>query len=303
MVGRVSTYNVHQSLLRDTARTQTTLFDIQGQLSSGLKSSNFAGLGGKVEQFADLESRLSRGQAYLDGTNVLSGRLDIVDSALGAIIETATDLRNLISLRRNASVGDSLAFQTQLTGKWQELVSQINVNSEGRYLFSGAATNLPAVDGDNLPVLQVDGTPDLGYYRGSSDDLTLRIDDNVNITYNVRADDPAFQKIFAGIATANKFSTQAGESQELQDAYDLISEGIDGLIGIRAEVNANKVTVISTTDRLQSQQLYWKGLKEEIGNADIVSLSTEVAINQGILQASFQAFARISNLKLSDFLR
>ena len=52
-----------------------------------------------------------------------------------------------------------------------------------------------------------------------------------------------------------------------------------------------------------SFKLYFLGVKEEIGNADLVSVSTQVAINQGILQASFQAFAKINSLKLADFLR
>ncbi len=303
MVGRISSYNVHQSLLRDSTRTQTSLYDLQGQLSSGLKSNKFSGLGSGVEQFADLESRMSRGQTYIDGGSVVSGRLDVTDNALSAIIDTATDIKNLITLRRNSAVGDSVAFQTQLEGKWKELVSEMNASSEGRYLFSGTATNTPAVEGDTFPVLQEDGVPDAGYYHGSSDDVSMRIDDNVSITYNVRANDPAFQKIFAGIAMAGKFGATSGESPEMQQAYDLIAQGVDGVIGARAVVNANKVTVQNTSDRQQSQLLYWKGIKEGISNTDIVAVSTEVAVNQGILQASYQAFARISNLKLSDFLR
>lgn len=303
MVGRISSYNVHQSLLRDTTRTQTNLFDLQGQLSSGIKSSTFSGLGSGVEQFADLESRMSRSNTYVDGASVVSARLDTTDKALDSIINTATDIKNLITLRRNSAVGDSVAFQTQLEGKWKELVSEMNASAEGRYLFSGTATNTPAVEGDTFPLLQEDGVPDQGYYHGSNEDVSMRIDDNVSIIYNVRGNDPAFQKIFAGVAMAGKFGTKSGESAEMQQAYDLIAQGVDGVIGVRAVVNANKVTVQNTSDRQQSQLLYWKGLKEGISNTDIVAVSTEVAVNQGILQASFQAFARISNLKLSDFLR
>lgn len=302
-IGKLSTYNIHQSLLRDTTRSQLTLFDLQGQLSSGLKSSTFAGLGGDVEKFADLEARISRSQTFIDGSKIIEGRLDSADSVLNSLIETGTDIKNLIALRRNSAIGDSVAFDTQLVGKWQAVVSQMNATLEGRYIFSGTATDTPAVDADNFPELQVDGTPDKGYYKGSSDDITVRIEDNINMTYNVRGDDPAFQKIFAGLAMARKFGAQAGESQQMQQAYDMIAEGVEGLISMRAVVNANKVAVMENSERLQSQQLYWKGLKEEISNTDIVAVSTQVALNQGILQASFQAFARISSLKLSDFLR
>lgn len=302
-INRVSSYNIHQTLIRDAARSQGQLFDLQGQISSGLKSQVFSGLGNSVEQFADLENRLARSQTYLDGSRIVEGRLDVADNALSAIIDTATDIKNLIALRRNSAVGDSLAFDTQIVGKWQGLVSQLNISLEGRYIFSGTATDKPAVNSNVYPTLLEDGKPDTGYYQGSSEDITVRIEDNVSITYNVRADDPAFQKLFAGLAMARKFGSAAGESEEMQQAYDLVSEGLNGIIGVRAQVNANKVTVLENSDRLQSQQLYWKGLKEEISNTDIVAASTQVAVNQGVLQAAFQAFARISSLKLSDFLR
>jgi flagellar hook-associated protein 3 FlgL len=302
-INRVSTYNIHQSLLRDATRSQTDLFNLQNQISSGLKTQVFSGLGNSVEQFADLESRLGRSQTYIDGNKIIQGRLDVADNALSAIIDTATDIKNLIALRRNSAVGDSLAFDQQIQGKWQALTSQLNISQEGRYIFSGTATDRPAVDGDNYPTLQEDGVPDAGYYGGSSQDITVRIEDNTTITYNVRADDPAFQQLFAGLAMARKYGAQSGESEQMRQAYDLVSEGLNGIIGVRAKVNANKVTVVENSDRLASQQLYWKGLKEEISNTDIVAVSTQVAVNQGVLQAAFQAFARISSLKLSDFLR
>lgn len=302
-VGRISTYNLHQSLLRDSTRSQVNLYDLQTQLSSGLKSQNFAGLGGDVEKFVDLESRLGRTQTYVDSSNIAEDRLDITDNVLSQVIDIATDIKNLVALRRNAAVGDDLAFQTQLEGKWSSLVSVMNQTAEGRYIFSGTRTDTPAVDDQELPKLLEDGVPDAGYYRGSQEDVNIRVDDSISIVYNIRADDPAFQKIFAGIAMANKYGQSVGENSEMQAAFDFLAEGVEGVIGLRATVNANKVTVIQNKERLESMQLYWKGLKEEISNTDIVSVSTEVAVNQGILQASYQAFARISSLKLSDFLR
>ena len=38
-------------------------------------------------------------------------------------------------------------------------------------------------------------------------------------------------------------------------------------------------------------------------NADTVALSTQIATQQSVLQATFQVFSRISGLKLSDYLR
>jgi len=96
---------------------------------------------------------------------------------------------------------------------------------------------------------------------------------------------------------------QTNSQDDLIKAFNFAEQGLNEIISARAKVNANKVTLDQIVDRQTSLNLYWTGVKEEIVNADLVSVSTQVALNQGILQASFQSFARINSLRLVDFLR
>lgn len=301
-VGRISTFALHQSTLRDTSKVEVNIADLQQQLSSGAKSQDFAGLGGsQSEQFLLLENKIAKTDNYLNNNKVVETRIDSTDNTLGQVIDTASNLKSMISQRRNAA-SNSAAFPDALRGAWQSLVSQLNTTLEGRYIFGGTRTDVAPVNPDQFPSLQVDGVPDPGYYQGSTEDVTVRADDNTEINYNVRADDEGIQKIFAGLAMAQK-GNDMNSDEDLAKAYDLVSEGLDGVIATRSIVNQNKVSLNDINTRHQSYKLYFQGVKEEIGNADLVSVSTQVAINQGILQASFQAFAKINSLKLSDFLR
>ncbi len=301
-VGRISTYALHQSTLRDTSKTQATLADLQQQLSSGNKSPDFAGLGGSdSEQFLLLENKIAKTDVYVKNNTIVTTRLNAMDNILGQVIDTASSLRSLISQRRNAA-SDSGAFPDMLDGTWKSLVSQLNTSLEGRYLFSGTRTDVPSVNPDVFPTIGEDQLPNDDYYQGSSDNINLRADDNTEITYNVRADDESIQKIFAGLAMAKK-GHESGLDADLAKAYDLVSEGLDGVISARSIVNQNKISIDSVNNRHESFKLYFQEVKESIGNADLVSVSTQVSINQGILQAAFQAFAKINSLRLSDFLR
>lgn len=301
-VGRISTLALHQSTLRDASKVQVTLADLQQQLSSGSKAQDFAGLGGSAsEQFLLLENKIAKTDTYVNDNNIVTTRLNTTDNVLSQVIDIASNLKSLISQRRNAA-SNSAAFPETLKGAWQSLASQLNTSLEGRYLFSGTSTDTPPVDTDNFPTIGKDGVPNDNYYQGSKNDVTLRADDNTEITYNVRADDPGIQKIFAGIAMAQK-GHDDNSDEELSKAYDLIDQGLNGVIAAQSIVNQNKVAIDNINTRHDSFKLYFQGVKEEIGNADLVSVSTQVAINQGILQASFQAFAKINSLKLVDFLR
>ncbi len=301
-VGRISTFALHQNTLRDASRIQLQLADEQSQLSSGNKAQDFAGLGGSAsEQFLLLENKIAKTDNYLNNNKVATTRLNTTDNILSQVIDTAASLKSLISQRRSGTFNNA-AFTQILKGNWQSLVSQLNTSLEGRYLFSGTRTDTPPVDSDTFPTLEQDGVPDDGYYQGSKADVTLRADDSTEMTYNVRADDEGIQKIFAGLAMAQQGHDNESDDN-LQKAYELMTQGLDGVIATRAVVNQNKVALDNINTRHDSFKLYFQGVKEEIGNADLVSVSTQVAINQGILQASFQAFAKINSLKLSDFLR
>lgn len=301
-VGRISTFALHQITLRDSSKVQVNLADLQQQLSSGEKSQDFAGLGGSAsEQFLLLENKIAKTDTYLNNNKIVTTRLNTTDNILGQVIDTATNLKNLISGRRNIT-SNTDAFPETLKGAWQSLVSQLNTSQEGRYLFAGTRTDTQPVNPDSFPTIGTDNVPNDSYYNGSKENIMLRADDNTEITYNVRADDTAIQKIFAGLALAQKGHDNVSD-EELAKAYDLVAQGLDGVIAAQSIVNQNKVAIDNINTRHDSFKLYFQGVKEEIGNADLVSVSTQVAINQGILQASFQAFAKINSLKLSDFLR
>jgi flagellar hook-associated protein 3 FlgL len=300
-VNGISTFQVFQQTLNDVTKVQTELTQQQGQLSSGNKSRDFAGIANQLQQYMSLSESISKSDQYLNDNQILIERLDTTSSILNQLITTATELNSLISQRRTG-VQSNGAFNLQLDGKWQIIASQLNTSSAGRYLFSGTKVDSPAVDTVNFPTLVVPGVPDKSYYLGSDQDITAQADDNVSLVYNVRADELGFQKIFAGLALARQANDQNSD-QLFQDAYAFIQEGVLDIVSVRAKVDANKVSITDVNKSHESFKLYWQGLQESIGNTDILSVSTEVAVNQGILQAAFQAFAKINSLRLSDFLR
>lgn len=299
---RVSTYNTHQFVLGNAMQTQAQLAELQKQTSSGFKTDDFAGLDGQVQQYTDLDQKIARTSRYEENNGIILSRIETTGTALDNIVEIANSLRNLLTLRRSANTSEGLAFQTQIDSAWKALSTQLNATYEGRFLFSGTRTDVQAVNPDSFPSLNEAGVPDDSYYNGSSGDITTRPQDNFELTYNVRGDEQGFQQLVAAMVTA-KEGDAANSTQKLDQAYELINGAIENIITVQARNNANKVTVTQINENHQSLRLYWQGVKEEIINTDLVSASTQVAVNQGILQASFQIFARLSSLRLSDFLR
>jgi flagellar hook-associated protein 3 FlgL len=294
-VSTVSTYAVFQSTLSDVNKVESDLTNEQMQLSSGNASQTFAQMNGQTQQYMSLNDTIAKTTQYLNSHAPIEASVNTTSSILQQVISTANSLQGLVS-QRMSGVATNAAFSTQVDGIWQQVVSQLNTSVAGQYLFSGTRTNTPPVNTQNFPTLQQPGVADSSYYNGNQQDLTVRIG------YNVRADAPGFQKIFAGLALA-KQGDAANSTSILQQAEDMVSAGLKDITSMQSKVAANASQLATSDANLTNSKLYWKGLQESIGNTDVVSVSTQVAVNQGILQAAFEAFSKITSLQLSNYLK
>lgn len=302
IVTRTSTFNTHQQTLGDAGQTQALLNELQQQISSGLKTKSFKGLYGEVEAFTSLDDKMKRTDEFLKNNAILSSRVNLMGASLNNVTDAAREISNSLLLRRNGTANDSVGFESQLDSAWQTIASQLNISVEGRNLFGGIRTDRLPVDASSFPTLYNDeGLPESNYYRGATQDVLMRVQDGFDVPINVRADDPAIQKIYSAFALALE-GHQANDEAILSRASEMMSEGIEGVNLMQVNIGTIQISLDRTAEQQGQQSLYWKGVKEEMISTDLVSASTQVAINQGILQASFQTFARISSLKLSDFL-
>ena len=120
--------------------------DLQRQLSTGQKSTTYAGLGLNRGVAVSLNAQLSAIGGY-DGTitQVLT-RLDLMNNSLNRMGDIGTAAKT--AMVPGTAPGNTGSSMAQLTGQssLDELVSLLNSQAGDRYLFSGRATDQPAVE-------------------------------------------------------------------------------------------------------------------------------------------------------------
>jgi flagellar hook-associated protein 3 FlgL len=301
-IGRISTYATHQNTLTNFNRVQLNLTELQRQISSGRKSDTFAGLNGVVEQFTSVNAKMTRAEQYYQQNAIVIGRLQTMDSAMDSLTSIAQEARNLIVLSRNPAVGDTMNLKIQAQRLLENIEGQLNTNIEGRYLFAGGKTDRPAVS--DLTVSNLIGlTPNDSYYQGDGLDLAVNATDSMTVTYGVRANEEGIMKLVGALHAAILGEDAENPEVYLEQAHSMVNEAIDGIVTLGARINSNITLLQRTNEQHESQRLYWKGLTEELTKTDIVEASTQVSVEQAILQAAFQTFSRITSLNLSDYLR
>jgi flagellar hook-associated protein 3 FlgL len=144
----VSAIGVQSALaIQQLVNMRNQFDDLQRQLSTGQKSSNYAGLGLDSGVTVSLNAQLSAISGYNDTIDNVTTRISLMNTVLGSMSDLTTAVKTAMAqtpLGVNGS-GTALAQQTA-QNSLDQLLGMLNTQAGGRYLFSGRATDQPAVD-------------------------------------------------------------------------------------------------------------------------------------------------------------
>ena len=140
------------------------VFDkLQLQLATGEKASNLAEMGS--DRFFDLglRQRVARIEAYESNITTVGIRLSTLDTTLSRIDEIESDARAAAVSGIGGSEKVNLAtFPTLAASRLDEVLSLLNTDVNGRYLFGGSTTETPPVASADAVLNGANGKADGG---------------------------------------------------------------------------------------------------------------------------------------------
>lgn len=160
------------------------------------------------------------------------------------------------------------------------------------------------------------------YYRGDDLAITHRLDGDRSFDFDIQANDPAFEKAIRAmkLILQGEFGTEGGLDQNqdrIADAQYLLSSALernvegdppfgDEEIGSIEQVSQDigfDQYLIKTVNQTHTDFIgFLEKSVADIENADPLDSITKLLDQQNALQASYQTFARIRQLSLTNFL-
>jgi flagellin-like hook-associated protein FlgL len=122
---------------------RTQLGDLQRQLATGKRADDYAGIGIERGLTVGLRAHLSAIDSYNDTITSVGVRLDLAQSALGRIADIGREVKSVIS--QSTSADGRNTAQVDANSSLGELLGLLNTKAGDRYLFSGLASDQPAV--------------------------------------------------------------------------------------------------------------------------------------------------------------
>jgi flagellar hook-associated protein 3 FlgL len=290
---RVTAGMSQRHVLADLRRVQERLATAQSQVSSGKRIEKPSDDPLGAERAMRLNDQLETTGAYRTAVDESRSWLDATDSALSSLSEVVQHVRELTLQAANGSTSDAgrQSIKAQIDQLTEEAKNTLNSAYDGRYIFSGTAT-------DTAPYSAATGDA----YQGDASPVVRQIGPGVSVQVNVTGDDvlsgllPTLRAISAHLASNDTASLGTGDLQA-------IDAGFDNLTAKRGAIGAVTNRVDAAGSRLDDTTDITTAYLSKTQDADLPKALTDLSAQQTALQAALRGGATLIQQSLMDFLQ
>lgn len=299
MVTRIGDLGQNQRLTTTMLATQTRLRLAQAAAASGKAATRFDQIADQAGQLVRLKDARGLKASFLERSEGLTGRLQLMDQALGSIVDLVDRARASLVQRLDGSLGSAVPLDAEIDSMLAEIERALNTKLDGRYLFAGSRTDTAPVSLPATPITMAD--PSL-YYRGDAVEQSIRVDSGAAIAYGITADEPAFADLLAALGQA-RTAHLADDRAGLQTAMAGLGSALDRLTDLRAGLGTKAARLEAVADAHQAGLVYLDEMISGIEDTDMAAVLTRIAGDQASLEATYTVTGRLASLSLVDYLR
>lgn len=323
-------------LARDMAQVNRNLERVSREVSTGLRDDPVAASGGDPSRLYAIDRKLSAIDTRLTNLQLGAVRGEVIQSSLQRVQDLVGEVGVELAAaaeRRDIAAADRYAEAAR--SAFESVVNTLNSSFADRSLFSGAATDGPALaDGDVIlaeVAARVAAAPDAatamtaiddyffndptgfettGYLGSTSDAPATEIADGERVSLATRADDNAIRGALAALAAAVVGAERAAPALSEFERLELLGAaagaGIaarDGVINLRATIGVAEERIETAQVRTEAEKTVLELSRNRFVLRDQFEAAAEFTALETQLQSIFTITSRLSSLSLTGFLR
>lgn len=317
----------------------TTLTDLQRQLTTQKKYDNVSGFGAQAYSVQKLRTDKAQLDTFLTNISTVETRLQVMSSSLQQASDAGRMMTDAVSNFYKYGATDietvSLVARQQL-----DLMRDVaNLEIDGRYMFAGSATDAEPFSNYgqldlNMQSLVTDwqaGTittaqlitavnnlsdTDAGFNPAlsSTGKVTTQIDKNLNIDYTSVATDNGMKELMRMMALAANLQpldlsasppgpTQADMDQLVKHIVDSINTATQKTDQGNGQIGVHLATIESVQNQHLTDSSVFDKILIEKENADTTEVVAKIQSLQTQITSSYEITSLVSQLSLVNYLR
>lgn len=324
----------HFLSLKNGGSIKSDLAKLGQELSTGKVADLTAHLGGDTRQFSGIAHSLSVIDVYRNAAKETAVTLDQMQIVLDRVDQSRSSAADSLLLVSEQSQSHQIDHAGELARQaFGDMVNSLNGQFAGRRLFGGAEVQMPPLMkpeemlGDILAsiggtastaaIVQVidnwfddpSGGFALSGYQGDTGQVpTRRISDNLDMTIDVRADDPAMRDVLKAAALGALVSeldsnlTQKDLGNLLQQSGTRLLEASAATTQLQARLGNLQALVAAGQTRLETESATLSISQNDLENADPFEIATRLEAVQTQLETHYTVTSRLSRMSLVEYI-
>ncbi|HEU5139257.1 MAG TPA: flagellar hook-associated protein FlgL [Bacillales bacterium] len=303
---RVTQSMLTTNFLRNLSDSYQRLAKYQNQLATGKKITRPSDDPVVATLGMEYRTNLSHVEQYQRN---LSTAYKWMNSSEDALKEATSVMQRVYELTVQASNGtydvsqrDDIA--TEIGQLKKQMASIANTRVAGKYIFNGTDTKgtTITVAGTETKVKPVDLSGGIRV-SGNSDDVTIEVNDGIEIRVNVDPTQVFTEDLFQGLTDLQNDLKNGASPEAIGSYLSGIKDKLDNIVSERAELGARYDRVEMVEKRLGSQKVIASQILSDNEDVDLEKVIMNLKIQESVHRAALAAGARIMQPTLMDFLR
>ncbi len=274
---------------------------LSSELSSGARINSLSDDPVSAGQNVLLLNQIQRDDAFTQNASLVTGRLQVADSALGSVVSQLTQAISLATSANNGTMNasDVQSVGAQISSILSEVESLANSSYQGQYIFAGGLTTTQPF------TTSAAGSPAVTTYSGDSDVNYLDTPNGQKIALNVPGD-----QIFLGASSVfgalnnlvADFSSGTVNTAQAQQDTQALTASLNYVSQQRVTIDNSLTQFTSASSAATTEKTQLSVTQTNLMQADLATVATQLALSQTQQTALESVIAQLGSGSLFDKL-
>jgi flagellar hook-associated protein 3 FlgL len=294
--------NYLSNLAASLDQSQVAEQQLTAELSSGVRVTSLSQDPVASGENVLLLNQIQQDDSFTQSSSIVTGRLQVADSALGSVVSQLTQAISLVTSANNGTLNanDVKSISSQLSGVLDEVTTLANSSYEGQYIFAGSQTSTAPFTTSNA------SSPAVTTYTGDQNINYLQMPNGQKIQLNVPGDQlfsangsnslfGALNSLIADYSTGTVNTDQAvSDTQALGTALNYLSQQ-------RVTIDNSITHLSSASDAVTNEQTQLTAAQTNLMQADVAHVSTQLSLAETQQTALEDVIAQLGSASNSLF--
>ena len=290
------------NLVNSLNQAQANEQQLSSELSSGVRVTSLSQDPVASGENVLLLNQMQQDDSFTQSANLVTGQLQVADSALGSVVTQLTQAITLATSANNGTMNSSnvKSIANQISGILNEVTSLANTSYQGQYIFAGGQTSTAPFSTSTAT------SPAITSYNGDANVNYLHTPNGQKIQLNVPGDQiflgtvsnsvfGALNSLIADYSSGVVDTTQAvKDTQALGTALNYVSQQ-------RVIIDNSMTQVTAASDAVSNVQSQLTTAQTNLMQADIPTISTQLSLAEAQQTALISVIAQLNSASNSLF--